>query len=48
MVALGLVLLKQLQPYVQELSDVKHTQNYLGENRDRLDSEITNDRIREE
>ena len=48
LVALGLVLLKQLQPYVQELSDVKHTQNYLGENRDRLDSEITNDRIREE
>ena len=28
LVALGLVLLKQLQPYVQELSDVKHQENY--------------------
>ena len=28
LVALGLVLLKQLQPYVQELSDSKHQANY--------------------
>ena len=29
LVALGLVLLKQLQPYVQDLSDVKHQENYM-------------------
>ena len=29
LVALGLVLLKQLQPYVQDLSDVRHQENYL-------------------
>ena len=28
LVALGLVLLKQMQPYVQDLSDVKHQENY--------------------
>ena len=40
LVALGLVLLKQLQPYVQELSDVKHIQN-LKSDQTHLDSEIT-------
>lgn len=29
LVALGLVLLKQLQPYVHDLSDVKHQENYM-------------------
>ena len=29
LVALGLVLLKQLQPYVQDLSDVRHQENYM-------------------
>ena len=29
LVALGLVLLKQLQPYVQDLSDVRHQDNYI-------------------
>ena len=28
LVALGLVLLKQLQPYIQDLSDAKHQANY--------------------
>ena len=29
LVALGLVLLKQLQPYVQDLSDIRHQENYM-------------------
>lgn len=43
MVALGLVLLKQLQPYVQELSDVKHVQNYMPiDQNSRVEEEIDN------
>ena len=29
LVALGLVLLKQLQPYVHDLSDLRHQENYM-------------------
>ncbi len=40
LVALGLVLLKQLQPYVQELSAVKHQENYIKHANEGTDSVI--------
>ena len=40
LVALGLVLLKQLQPYVQDLSDVKHQENYMRKNQNAADPNV--------
>ena len=46
LVALGLVLLKQLQPYVQDLSDVRHSENYIrkvdSKNDDNVIHEVEN------
>ena len=45
LVALGLVLLKQLQPYVQDLSDVRHQDNYQRKtdvNNDNIIHEVEN------
>ena len=38
--ALGLVLLKQLQPYVQDLSDFRHQENYIKKNSNTAETDV--------